>query len=129
MKLYHSKLPATTRCAAGRRHVELERGQRDERVVVAARHPALRLARGVPQQRHTGLTMPVRADWRRRRRGRSPTNGRRTALLNVDARQIVRVVAGSAATDDEIWRPAQGPCARSAGSHPLPLRVRVEDAQ
>ena len=109
--------------------MKLERGQRDERVVVAARHPALRLARGVPQQRRElddaryRLTADAAAAARRR-------TAAAPALLNVDTQQIVRVGASSAATDDEkrATRPRTVRAQRAA-PHPLPLRVRVEDAQ
>ena len=109
--------------------MKLERGQRDERVVVAARHPALRLARGVPQQRRElddaryRLTADAAAAARRR-------TAAAPALLNVDTQQIVRVVAGSAFADHEdVASRPRTVRAQRAAPHLLPLRVRIEDAK
>ena len=113
--------------------MKLERGQRDERIVVAARHPALRLARGVPQQRRE---LDDASDRLRTDAPAAVSRGTAAApaLLNVDAQQIVRVVAGnavgSAAADQEdVASRPRTVRAQRAAPHLLPLRVRIEDAQ
>ena len=117
MKLYHSKLPATTRCAAGRRAAWSSSAGSETNVSSSQRATQRSGWRAAYRSSAASLTIPV-TDWlqtpprpladERPPHRPSSTSTRSRSCASVPARPRPTTKSG---------RPAHGPCARSAQRH------------